>query len=424
MSQQGLLSDSTTPAPDIEFITGDSGGAVGPDGSGNINLLGNTTGMEVAGNPGTNTLTVQDLRNITKYVVDATAGETEYTTIQAALDAANTAGGNATVYVRPGTYTEDLTLYDSVDIRGTEFTGVTITGTHTPPASGRFAFYSCTLTDALDIFNSAVAGTADITVQNCEINVTNGYLFNLLNWTGNLLVDDCANVGTNDGFVNNTGGSAIFVPDSTIGAGTGNTAVVSGNCEFYNARIRCPITMQGAGTSTINGGCWLGATLTTAATATVSISNSLLSTGTNAAISHGSAGILDLSNITINTTNATAIAGAGAGIIFAAGVEFVRSYAIAGGLTLASSPRHISGGIQIAEDGLGSETMGAATLAAGSVLVSTTEVTANSRIFVFPQSILAGTLYISARVAGVSFTITSTNGADVPSVAWLIVEPK
>ena len=38
-------------------LTGNSGGAVSPNGSGNINILGGS-GVAVAGNPGTNTLTI------------------------------------------------------------------------------------------------------------------------------------------------------------------------------------------------------------------------------------------------------------------------------------------------------------------------------------------------------------------------------
>lgn len=71
-------------------------------------------------------------------------------------------------------------------------------------------------------------------------------------------------------------------------------------------------------------------------------------------------------------------------------------------------------------------TMGIATLAAGTVVVSTTKVTANSRIFLTVQG---GTLtnigseYISARTAGTSFTISSSNILDASNVAWIIMEP-
>lgn len=69
--------------------------------------------------------------------------------------------------------------------------------------------------------------------------------------------------------------------------------------------------------------------------------------------------------------------------------------------------------------------MGVATLSAGTVTVSTTAVTANSRIFLTAQTSGAapGALRVSARTAGTSFTITSTSGTDTSQVAWLLIEP-
>lgn len=42
---------------DIQTLTGNSGGAVGPDGAANINVVGDNTGITIVGNPGTFTLT-------------------------------------------------------------------------------------------------------------------------------------------------------------------------------------------------------------------------------------------------------------------------------------------------------------------------------------------------------------------------------
>jgi hypothetical protein len=70
--------------------------------------------------------------------------------------------------------------------------------------------------------------------------------------------------------------------------------------------------------------------------------------------------------------------------------------------------------------------MGQATLTAGTVTVSNTSVTANTRIFL-SHAITSGTLghlHISARSAGVSFTITSSSGTDTSTVNWLLIEPK
>lgn len=69
--------------------------------------------------------------------------------------------------------------------------------------------------------------------------------------------------------------------------------------------------------------------------------------------------------------------------------------------------------------------MGVATLVAGTVTVSNTSVTANSRIFLTTQSVggTAGFLVVSARTAGTSFTILSSSNTDTSVVAWMIVEP-
>ncbi len=56
MSQSGVY-DQTSSAPDVETITGNSGGPVGPDGAFNINLLGSGN-LVVTGDPATSTLTI------------------------------------------------------------------------------------------------------------------------------------------------------------------------------------------------------------------------------------------------------------------------------------------------------------------------------------------------------------------------------
>jgi hypothetical protein len=71
--------------------------------------------------------------------------------------------------------------------------------------------------------------------------------------------------------------------------------------------------------------------------------------------------------------------------------------------------------------------MGVATLVAGTVTVSNTNITATSRIQLTAQSL--GTvsapkaLAVTARTAGTSFTITSSDNTDTSVVAYYIVEP-
>jgi hypothetical protein len=70
---------------------------------------------------------------------------------------------------------------------------------------------------------------------------------------------------------------------------------------------------------------------------------------------------------------------------------------------------------------------GVATLAAGTVTVATTRVTANSRIQLTAQALGTVTapqaLAVTARTAGTSFTIASASNTDTSTVAWFIVEP-
>lgn len=97
-------------------------------------------------------------------------------------------------------------------------------------------------------------------------------------------------------------------------------------------------------------------------------------------------------------------------------------------------PSLISGDLQINTAGKGLQVkeganakMGIATLVAGTVTVSTTAVTANSRIFLTQQNIsgvsVATAVAVSARSAGVSFTISSASGSDTSTIAWTIFEP-
>lgn len=65
---------------------------------------------------------------------------------------------------------------------------------------------------------------------------------------------------------------------------------------------------------------------------------------------------------------------------------------------------------------------GVVTMAAGVAAVSSAVVTPSSNIQLTGQdSGVSGTLYMSDRVPGVGFTISSNNGADAGSVGWMIV---
>lgn len=70
---------------------------------------------------------------------------------------------------------------------------------------------------------------------------------------------------------------------------------------------------------------------------------------------------------------------------------------------------------------------GIATLAAGTVTIATTAVTAISRVHLTNQTLGTVTapsaLGVSARTAGTSFTVLASQATDTSTVAWVIVEP-
>lgn len=97
------------------------------------------------------------------------------------------------------------------------------------------------------------------------------------------------------------------------------------------------------------------------------------------------------------------------------------SFTAAGNLIVSA----IGSGLRVAEGS--NAKMGVTTLVAGTKVVTTTAVTANSRIFITVQSLgtvaVASGYAVTARTAGTSFTITASVGTDTSVVAWMLVEP-
>jgi hypothetical protein len=71
MSQAGSINNGNGPGSgNVRTLTGNSGGPVPPDGIGNIDVIG-SGGITVTGNPGTNTLTINDGGSASTFVEDA-----------------------------------------------------------------------------------------------------------------------------------------------------------------------------------------------------------------------------------------------------------------------------------------------------------------------------------------------------------------
>ena len=296
---------------DVLTIQGDAGAAVGGDGAGNISLLGNANGLNITGTPLTNTLDVKNLRALATYVVDPVAGETEYTSIQTAINAASTAGGDI-VYIRYGTYTENLTMADNVNLVGALGKNCIIIGNHTVPDGASFSTYNLTFEGTGNLFSNAGTGSVDVTMRNCIVDIDTGFIFDFLNvTTGNIFFSDCVgNLGTDCAILNTTG--TIFLVLEGSWAGTNLTAgiITNGSIFVDTTEIVGPIVLNGSASSRITES-YLNSTITTNDSATYSCIGNTVSAGASPCVVHNSSATITLQDSVLITQVGTCITGSG-----------------------------------------------------------------------------------------------------------------
>ena len=103
MSQAGPVSaNNSSGMSNVDTLTGNTGGAVGPDGLNNINVVGDGTTIEVAGDAGTNTLTISAIGG-SGVTIDGDSGSATGSTIT--FTAHPSAGGSVTFSATSSTVT-------------------------------------------------------------------------------------------------------------------------------------------------------------------------------------------------------------------------------------------------------------------------------------------------------------------------------
>lgn len=471
--QASWVKTGSSAAGDVSQITGNAGTCV-PQVSGNVNIVGTgNVSVSCAGN----TATISDISggSVTPYIVGPTG---DYTTIQDALNAANAAGGG-TIYIQDGSYSENLSLFTNCSIvssaQDATAASVTIIGNHNPPLTGFLKIRGCVLESGSDIISSVGAGSTTITIDNCTIVHTGaGSLFNLNNWNGLLNVVSCSDQSTAASSICQTaaGGANLIIQSSLMGSGGIPCQVV--NAEIFNSRIGCSLFTT-SGTleignaifdrsiditngsyfiinaliqtsfiigGTANGilfGSYLQNSLTINATASISAYNCALS-----AIIQNSASAVFFNDCSINAA-VPAVSGAGLGSVELVSTVFlsddtiaVAVYGTAGtyyagdiindGIIRTTGSHIIQGANNVLA--FTSQTTGpcagTVTLVAGAAIVTTSTVTATSKIFLTVQTLgtvaVPQAVHVSARTPGVSFGITSADVTDTSVVNWLIVE--
>src|SRR6267142_4567640 len=189
-----------------------------------------------------------------------------FTTIAAAYAAAVAQGGKQTVFVQPGTYTENLTLTSGINISAFECdssfnaTGnVIISGTCTMTTAGSVTISGIQLqTNSAALLAVTGSAASIVNLNNCYLNCTNNTgityssssgssAINIVNCEGNLGITGIAyhtssgagGIGyTNSGF-SNSGGSSTQSSNS------------AGTIALFNCTFPCPLASSSTGVLSI-----------------------------------------------------------------------------------------------------------------------------------------------------------------------------
>lgn len=256
------------------------------------------------------------------FVVDP-SGNGDFKTIATALTASSS---GRTIFIRPGTYTENLTLKAGVNLTAFDcdaFTpNVTIAGTCTLTAAGTVSISGIRLqTNSAALLAVTGSNASIVNLINCYLDCTNntGITFSTSSSSGQININFCSgNLGTTgiglfahssagamaitSSFFNNSGGSSTA---STCSAGVLN--VLKSNFVF-------PVTMSSTGTMQMEYGSFdcsgqNATALTLGGSSLHYVRYSKFASGSASSISIGGSAVITSCEVTSSNTNA--ITGAG-----------------------------------------------------------------------------------------------------------------
>jgi hypothetical protein len=316
----GFVTLNTTGA--LETLSDDVSTVVTPL-AGNIQLVGHV--VEAGATKfstivaGTNLLNVNPMSSA-RWIVDPLGFNGTHTTIATAITSA-TSGD--TIFLMPGTYTENITLKAGVNITanlGDGITGnATIVGKVTATFSGTVTLSGIRLQTNSD-FLLAMSGAAatKLNLIRCYLNATNNSAIqDACSGGGNQLTlngcnGDLGTTGINYFALTNNAGinfincnftnTGVSVTASTIAAGCG--------AGFFTSQFSNAITTAGSGFFTAISTEFTGPIITAGTGPTV-LDNCFVATGSSSAISVGAGTSVSVFNTDIQSSNTNAITGAG-----------------------------------------------------------------------------------------------------------------
>lgn len=298
------------------------------------------------------TASLTDL-HVAKWIVNSTSNAGgNATTIQQAI---NQAISGETIFIMPGTYTENLTLKAGVNLaafNGDQSTpNVTIVGNSTLSSAGTVSISNIRMqTNSAALLTVSGSAASIVNLNNCYLNCTNntGISFTTSSSSARINVNLCeGNLGTTGIkiFDSSSAGMITFKYSNLTNSGASTTAstISAGNFEVISSTLKSPITSSG--TASIAGEFSLFDTSSQNATA-LTIGGSTLGSIQSCIVSSGSASSISIStsqNVFHNqliSTNTNVITGAGT-LIFS-GLTFAGSSSGINTTTL--SPLVVKGG--------------------------------------------------------------------------------
>lgn len=300
-----------------------------------VNVLTLTEGSGITITQAATTLTIAAPGSTTdyhvaRYIVSA-GGSTDganYTTIAAAYAAAVGAGGVQTVFVQPGTYTENLTLSADVNICAfdcdPQTPNVTIVGTITASYSGSASISGIRI-KASSGQGLVVSGSnaTVLTLTNCfyqSNTINDGIIYSVSNSSSRLNLLYCNGDITVAGGTylgNSSSGIATFAfcnfqnsasSSGVINATTGSTTIL----EYCILRVGLQWLLTSTSTTRfcdISVSSGTGVAIT--GTGTHTLENCRISSGSSVAVSIGTGCTCNVNNCVVDSTNTNAISGAG-----------------------------------------------------------------------------------------------------------------
>lgn len=266
---------------------------------------------------GTNTFTTA------KWIVSPTASDGTHTTIAGALAAASSGD---TIFIRPGTYTENPTLVAGVNLAAFQSDSlghVIINGTCTLTTAGAVVITGIQLkTNSAALLAVTGSAASVVTLQNCYLNCANntGITFSSSNGSAGITLNNCSGDVATTGitlFSHSSAGLLIFNYSIFTNTGSSTTAstISAGTMTSFSSSFATLITTSGTGAVVSQGTSFgngvNGISLTLGGTGNNGSNFDNYSSGSASCLSIGTGATANITNAIVASSNTNSIAGAG-----------------------------------------------------------------------------------------------------------------